>query len=276
MQTTRRVVDSNSLRSSRLETYLAARRTNIAVLTEFVLVEAYKCNPLITFPASLAILERFSQQVVVLKPSEKQLGMRGRASGMQRRLIDKRMTTEFPRLCARIRQAAAGDAEQTRFILDTARIASIHMDKLVEAAPSIIQLFEFHAQRFTPMELNEIARQQPYSGTTQAKLIDMIMETTADIARATGAISPRTPPREITNLPVFRYCLCMALLFTRWVAGGRQKGTRPARTANDVMDANVAAYATYFDGVLSEDEKLLSVHTEARHILREIGVAVGK
>ena len=41
-----------------------------------------------------------------------------------------------------------------------------------------------------------------------------------------------------------------------------------------MIDANIAAYATYFHGILSGDKKLLWLHAEARYILREIGAQV--
>ena len=39
---------------------------------------------------------------------------------------------------------------------------------------------------------------------------------------------------------------------------------------NDLIDANFAAYATYFDGLLTEDKKLKKIHEAAVFILGTI------
>jgi hypothetical protein len=41
---------------------------------------------------------------------------------------------------------------------------------------------------------------------------------------------------------------------------------------NDVADINFAACATYFDGLLSADQKLVSIHDEARVLINELFV----
>lgn len=270
----RKVVDSNHLRSPALKRYLARSRANVAVLTEFVLLEAHKQDPLLTLPKSIEILGQHTAQVALLRTSEDLLGFRGRSAGLQRRLIDQQRSADFPRFCRQARAAVAGDAASRAAILNTAHIARAHIDSLVAAAPTVIDLFERHAQGFEPDELRAIRTGTPYSAATQLKLIESAFESATDVARATGAIRTAVRPAEIVNLPVFRYCLCMMILLTRWIVGGRQKGSNPASVANDVIDANIAAYATYFDGLLSGDRKLVALHREARHILTEIGGAV--
>jgi hypothetical protein len=270
----RKVIDSNHLRSPALKRYLAQSRANVAVLTEFVLLEAHKQDPLVTLPKSIEILAQHAAQVALLRTSENLLGFRGRSAGLQRRLIDERRSAEFPRFCRQARAAVAGDAPSRAAILNTAHIARAHIDSLVAAAPTVIDLFEHHARRFEPDEVRAIRTGTPYAPATQLKLIDIVFESATDVARATGAIRTAVQPAEIVNLPVFRYCLCMMILLTRWIVGGRQKGSNPASIANDVIDANIAAYATYFDGVLTADRKLIALHREARHILIEIGGTV--
>ena len=42
------------------------------------------------------------------------------------------------------------------------------------------------------------------------------------------------------------------------------------KLANDVVDMNYVAYATYFDGVLSRDKKLLRIYRQADWYVREV------
>jgi hypothetical protein len=271
MRLVRKVVDSNFLRNPALAHYLARSRRNVAVLTEFVVLEAHKRDAMVTVPKSIAILARHPRQVEMLRTSQRLLGFPGRSAGLQQRLIDHRRSRGFPRYCRRVADAVAGNAACWDEIRHTADVASTHIASLVDSAPTIIDLFQRHARRFSRAEMAVLRLGKPRCVDIQRKLIDVVFESAIDVAKATGAIGPRFRPEEIVNLPVFRYCLCMMLLFIRWIEDGRQTAAGPRLVANDVIDANIAAYATYFDGVLSADEKLLSLHREARHVLREIG-----
>lgn len=274
MRLIRKVVDSNFLRNPALANFLARSYRNVAVVSEFVVLEAHKRDAMVTVPKSIEILARYPKQVEMLRTSQSLLGFSGRSAGLQQRLIDNRRSRAFPHYCRLVAAAVAGDAQGQEEIRRTAHVASTHIASLIDAAPTIIDLFQRHAMRFSPEEMVVLRTGQPRSWVTQRKLIDVVFESAVDVAKTTGAIRPPFRPEEILNLPVFRYCLSMMLLFIRWVEGGRQTGARPKLVANDVIDANIAAYATYFDGVLSADEKLLSLHREARHVLREIGGTV--
>jgi hypothetical protein len=274
MRLVRKVVDSNFLRNPALGDYLGRSRGNIAVLTEFVLLEAHKQNPLVTVPNSIAILARSPGQVAILRPSRHLSGFPGRSAGLQKRLIDQHQSRAFPGFCRQVGEAAAGDAIAAEAILRTAATAQTHIDGLIEATPSVIEHFQHHVRRFTPDELAALRTRQPRSWELQRRLFDIVFESAGDVARAANALPSRFRPEEVVNLPVFRYCLCMALLLIRWVEKGRPTQARDARIANDVIDANIAAYSAYFDGVLSGDALLCGLHAEARHILREIGGAV--
>ncbi len=119
MRITRKVVDSNFLRNAALADYLGRSRSNVAVLTEYVLLEAHKQSPLITVPKSIEILARFPGQVAILRPSRNLTGFCGRSAGLQQRLIDERQSRAFPAFCRQVRQAAAGDAAAAEAILQT-------------------------------------------------------------------------------------------------------------------------------------------------------------
>lgn len=273
MRLVRKVIDSNYLRDKALADFLDRSHLHMAVVTEFVLLEAHKRDPLLTLPNSLAVLARYPRQIAVLRSSQELLGFSGRAHGLQRRLIDRRKSAGFPDFCCQVRDAASGNASARHAILAAAQIASRHIDKLVQVAPTVTDRFQADVERFTADELKVLRTGQPRSAAIQRKLLDIVFETTTDLARATGTIPRPFKPEDVVNLPAFRYCLCMMLLFVRWVEIGRQTN-RGELIANDVIDANIAAYGTYFDGVLTSDRKLRSLHREAVHVLREIGADV--
>ena len=54
------------------------------------------------------------------------------------------------------------------------------------------------------------------------------------------------------------------------VAVGGAKNVKPERIRNDMVDATLAAYATYFQGFLSDDTKAKEIYDEAKAVLRFI------
>jgi hypothetical protein len=69
---------------------------------------------------------------------------------------------------------------------------------------------------------------------------------------------------ELPNTFIFRASLCMYLLALDWAARGGVGSTSAAKLRNDTVDMNFAAYATYFDGLLTADSKTARLHQEAR------------
>lgn len=63
------VVDSNRLQSEELRTYLNASTSNLAVISDFAAMEAYKGNTLASIYKSMQVLADFPNQVLILKCS---------------------------------------------------------------------------------------------------------------------------------------------------------------------------------------------------------------
>jgi hypothetical protein len=106
---TRKVIDSNALQTPELRTYLARSSANFAVLNDYTAMEAYKGNTLVSIFRSMEILAEFPRQVIILKPTGKICGLRGRSDGLQRRMVDERQTRELPVFCRHLHTARSGD-----------------------------------------------------------------------------------------------------------------------------------------------------------------------
>src|ERR1041385_1784289 len=94
-QAMRKIVDSNYMQSPKLRAYLAESRKNIAVVTDYAAMEAFKGNTLVSIFRSMEVLSEFPQQVLVLKSTGSINTLKGRRCGMTRRMIDKDQTKGF-------------------------------------------------------------------------------------------------------------------------------------------------------------------------------------
>lgn len=267
----RKVIDSNFLRRPELEAYLARSPSNMAVLTEFVLLEAQKKDAILTLERSMEILSRYTRQVIILRPSADLTGFHGRGAGLQKRLIDGRRSVAFGSLCQDIREAAIGAEEARRRIETSANVARAHYRSLVDAAPTIIALFQGNLARFSSAELSLLRAGHPRPADVQRKFIELLFDSAGDVVTGAGIRPRKWIDRDTINLPVVRYCLCMALLFIRWIEKGKQTEMANERVANDVIDANIAAYSTYFDGILTSDVQLDQLAGAARYFISQVG-----
>ncbi len=78
---------------------------------------------------------------------------------------------------------------------------------------------------------------------------------------------------EVRNTFIFRYALCAYLSILKWISiGGTRSTTKKLeRIRNDyIVDVNFAAFATYFDGLLTAEKKLQEIYATAEFLLREI------
>jgi hypothetical protein len=75
------------------------------------------------------------------------------------------------------------------------------------------------------------------------------------------------PALELPYTFILRYALTGYLVALRWIAVGGAKNVKPEKIRNDMVDATYAAYATYFQGLLSHDVKANEIYADAKFFL---------
>lgn len=263
----RKVVDSNYLQSPKLREYLSKSTANIAVLTDYAAMEAYKGDTLVSICKSMSVLAEYPNQVVVLSDTRIACGLNGRGSGLQKRLIDASQTREFGLYCHQLAAAQSGNAVLQRQLLELGKEATRHLEYMLADAQSMPSVFGDIAKTYTQDELRFLRAGNPYSDKMIKKLITNVLHVAAKLFEDHPSVR-RWPDRtELPNTFIFRAALCAYLLALDWISVGGAMGAKPTTIRNDMVDVNFAAYATYFDGLLSNDDKLQRIHLEARVLL---------
>jgi hypothetical protein len=260
------VIDSNALRSADLERFLSESDRNMAVLTDYVAMEAYKARRIETLVESFSIVSRFPRQVIVLRSSAVIARMSARPAGLERRLVDQAQTRGFGRYVKQLEKAAAGNATLQQELRKMGDEASDHMELLLRNVPDMKRSFLELSTEFSEAEIAAIRNQASYPVTLVQRLMRLVGDMLALMIDAQPTL--KVPPNiTIRNLFLCRVALCFALLIGHWIYEGRQMGTRNDRVRNDHVDMFIAAYSTYFDGVLSSDQKLTTIAAQARYIM---------
>lgn len=258
------VVDSNQLQSDALKAYLSKSTSNFAVLTDYAAMEAYKGDTLASIYKSMAVLCDFPKQVIILKGTRKACGLRGRAAGLQRRLIDETQTTEFTTYVQHLHQAQNGNRYIQKQLLDLGLEATSHLDRMLKDAETKGVAIDDIATLYSKDERRAIRLGE----TLTSAFVDKTVTNILHIAGTGFRDHPNTTTiptySELPNTYIFRVALCTYLLALDWGAKGGAKDANPARLRNDFVDMSFAAYATYFDGLMSADAKVLRIHSEAR------------
>lgn len=273
MALTRKVVDSNALQSPLLRTYLSKSPNHFAVLTDYAAMEAYKGNTLASIFRSMEILADFPKQVVVLKTTGVVCGLYGRRAGLQRRMIDTEQSRGFQQYCRRLHAAKLGNLHLQQQLEDHGRAADVQMDRMLADAAIMPEAVEAITKTFTDGELKVIRSQSPFPGQLARKLLESIVVLTQSLFDRHPQPATVRAVNELPNTFLFRTALCTFVWALDWIAVGGPKGVKAERIRNDLVDVNFSTFATYFDGLLSMDDKPLRIYRRAAFVLDAIASA---
>lgn len=258
----RMVIDTNYMANEELRHFLESSSFHYAVLTEFLGIETYKVNPLVGVPQSYQILKDFPRQVIVLKGSELTHTLIDRTSNPQRRLIDHDQTLYFATLCKSLESAS--DSYVRDQLLSLGSHADAHMQLMIRDAKKLAALLPDFLSEYDEAELTQL-RKKEISPELARKVTRQIMMSTAERLRTAGIRKAPTFD-ELLDTLTFREMLCMHIWMLLKVGGTLP--TNPAKIRNDVVDATFAAYATFFDGLLSKDAMPNEIYLIAASFLR--------
>ena len=267
----RKIVDSNFLQSEQLRGYLSASPDNFAVLTDYAAMEAYKDNTLISIYRSMAILAEYPRQVIVLHGTQHACSLAGDGRAYWRRMIDDDQTQGFANYCLLLDRAQRGDAYVQHELLELGREATAQMERMLGDAQRMSAALDGIAATYTPEELRQLRRiNTPYTDALVGKTVRHVMAMAAMLI-AEHPTAPSFPnANEAPDRFLFRIALCMFLLGLRWIAVGGAANVSAQRLRNDLVDINFAAFATYFEGLLTADDKLMSIYLEAQIWLQRV------
>lgn len=272
-RTVKKVIDANYLQDDKLAQWLSSSHNNYAVLTDYAAMETYKGDTLVSIFKSMEILSRYPNQVLVLKNTGTVCGLKSDTKGLQHRLLDEAQTRAFRRYCFDLRKAKDGDFALREALLYRGKIAKDHMDQtLLRDAEIIKEAIEQISLTYSQEERRILRTHQPLTIAIGKKLIE-------DVAYVTGTLLHRHPQvqgiptsHNFPNLFIFRHVLCSYLNILNWISDGGAKGANPKTIRNDIVDMNYAAFATYFDGLLSKDEKAMVIYHQAKYLLDNVFV----
>lgn len=148
--------------------------------------------------------------------------------------------------------------------------ATRHLDLMQSDAERIPATISMISENYSQAELRSLRTGGPFSEQTVDKIISSILQVAAFMFRDHPKIQKLPQYKYLSNTFVFRCAVCVYLLVIDWISEGGAEGVESAKMRNDMVDMTYAAYATFFDGLLSADKKAKRIYQGARSLIRGV------
>lgn len=269
------VVDAGMLRKQELAEFLSSAPTNFAAVAQLTFVEMCQGDILNNLEPSTRILSRFPRQVLVLRGQVDLINTRGAEPLRRSDLVDPVVTEHFGWLGRGLGDALRGDLQNVQLLRIIQESVNMQQREVLQAVTTAGENFKLFREGFDKELLSRI-KKRGLTTENVPQLSALIFDLTRHLLDSNPKTRGQRPPEEVLPSTLqFRIALCEFARILWWLASGGAENAKAKVHRNDAIDAIVAAFATYFDGILSRDERQKYVHGVARTLLPHFGGAVG-
>lgn len=255
------VIDSNMLQSDELRQYLRLSADNLAILTDFAWYEIYKQESLDGVRHGLSALGDHPDQTILLQSSDRIARLDPKVAEDLDRLILDGPHGDLRHFVSLIRSDAALEADARAKLDALWGWARTMKPSLIGGAVDFVESFpEMQAQMFDRGEIRIIRRRDKYTSQMIFTIFGAAVQIWEILAKEYRLPSKGLSEEEISRTYLFRFGLGLIMYLLWWIQGGSQAFLRIDRASNDFIDLSFAVHATYFDGLLTRDNKASWVH----------------
>jgi hypothetical protein len=267
----KKIIDANYFRDPALVDYLESDRENKVVFCDYACMEAYKGNAIENISRSIEIVSRFPDQVVVLKGTRDVVKLTLLDNYIEL-LEDSVQTGGFKIFCSCVKRATQGDVMLTKQILDNGREASDHFAKMRKDALLVAAGIKEYTKSYKSEHLLALKKKEELKPEVINIIIKDIMLLAATLFQNHPDVEEITqvPFSQVKNSFIFRFAISAYLLNLRWISDGGVENVPLERLRNDAVDMVYVTYATFFDGLLTQDKKMDEIYQETRSIIGNI------
>lgn len=268
------VVDSNCLQTDFLRAFLEASLENHVILTEYAWIEAFKCDSVRSILKSTAVIADHPSQVWTARGMNAVSALDVRAPDLADRMLLTRDESDFENTVLALKQAEEGDTRAIDQIVAHGRAAEEQILRVQTGAAELQSALEWGADYFTPEELKVIRTSRRRSLELMEKILELV-------DALCGEMTP-SQENKVMELPFgdrmltfpYRLALAKILYLLELIRRGGALSRNVGKLRNDMIDNTFAVYGSYFNGVMSNDTRLLSLEAELRLVLEFLGATV--
>jgi hypothetical protein len=259
-----KVIDAGALRSHKLQSYLDASPNNFAVITDYAAMESFKGDPIKNLRLSLRILADNPNRVIVLRSTRFISNLKPRKKGLHSRFIDPDQTRTFPVYCNSIFDGKVPESAIIANVQSKSLNAKQHFNHLRTKIHEIRKGIFALASSYHPSDIKSLRSRAEISAEFSDRITHDILLTTAIFISEIPHTSKKPTFAQVRYSFPFRFALCAYLMSLRWIAEQGFANVQDKKLENDYTDMTYAAYATFYDGLITEDIKLQETFDLAR------------
>ena len=262
------LVDSNMLNSSELLEYFNASKDNKIVLPDYIAFEAYKGENIEYIAASMETISQFPDQVFVLHGTRVITKLKDHAEILKWRFVNKEDTKAIKNFFLGLNQARMGNKKVEDYLLTHARIASEHIGGMLTVGAELHDSFkEIEKELFDKSEVKKMRQQSQYTQAMMRKMLYMAEKIANDVYL--GHPDHKRLPKSGVHKDcfLFRYGVAVTLLTVKWIGRGNAQNVKAERMRNDLIDATLVAYSTFYDGLLTNDKDMIWLQAMTKRFL---------
>jgi hypothetical protein len=185
-------------------------------------------------------------------------------------MIDETQTREFSEFCQHLQEAKRGDPSIMQQIMEIGREARANLDRMLLGASTFSRGIEQMQATYTLAELKSLRRKEGHTPQLEDKLVRDVLSLAGELIKQHPSVTvlPRGP--QIRNTFLFRYAVCAYVSILKRIEEGGVGKISDENLRNDMVDVNFAAFATYFDGLLTSDKRAADIYARGEFLLREM------
>lgn len=151
-------------------------------------------------------------------------------------------------------------------VLSHQAAAEENMQRLETDASKVIESIDEITEEFSEAELRKIRKDQ-IDEALLTRFVKDAMTISGFLFESHPLVKKLPPLHQLANTYIFRKSLCMYFLIVKYIGVGGAKNVSQRKIRNDMIDCHVATCATFFDGLLTKDKKLLEIYDIANAIV---------
>lgn len=265
----KKIIDVNYFRDPTLNDYLRSDKRNFVVFSDYACMEAYKGNAIKNIFKSIEIVSKFPNQVIVLKETRDIIKLSLSPDGFNK-FEDPAQTREFKIFCLGVIHAFKGDTALESQIVRNCKLASENFNKLLEDTEFIVKGIKELTKTFKPEHLKALKKREKLEPEIIDRIVKDILIVAALLFQDHPDVTEMPQASQLPNSYLLRYAISFCLLTLQWISNGGAGNVKREKLRNDFVDMHYVTYATFYDGLLTNDSKMKAIYNETCFVLKNI------
>ena len=258
----KKIIDVGYLRDKNVEAYLKADVDNVLVFHNYTYLEAMKGVGSYNMKKSLEIVAKYTNQIQAVIGIDEIMMVDYNSTNFKETFISKELTLILRKFCLRVSKADDSDTEDAKDLVRRSRAATQDLDKMMGVGVLMPIIIETYIQEMDKDFVKYVRTGKKWT----MKEYEFVRSHVHEICKKPFKEIYGTQLSEkenILNHYIFRDNLTTFFLALKWVTEHGWINYPVEKMRNDIIDMHYVTFATYFDGVLSNDKKINSIYQQA-------------